>query len=411
MFRERSRFRAVFLAGLLFQAAVGCGKVPTWDELSGKSEPPPPPTQSIPNPSTGAVTSSGTAAAAPVVPVNSADVLNRFRGIHSMSMTDQDLEQLASVQSGLEGITEVNARGSAVSDAGLAHLQKLPALQKLSLDSTRVTDAGLASLQRVPSLSDLSLNSTGVTSVGLGHLATLPALRRLELMGCDLNQDDFAAVGKLPALEVLVLNRVHELHDAEFDLVCEARTLKVLELNDCTGLTDRGLASLAKLTALEELWLNKVNLSGSGLGAAAAKGGLKSLKLLSVSAVPINLSGARAINSLKTLETLDISYIMGMNDVVFVEFVEGMRNLKKLSIEGNRGILGGGFAKIKAASASLESINAQSSGVTDQGLPFLKGFKKLKFLDLGNTTVTLLGVQQFKKMLPECTVHYAGMNY
>lgn len=342
---------------------------------------------------------------------NPADVLTWFKGIQPMHMNDQALERLTNLSGGLDAVTEINARGGTVTDQGLARLERLPALQKLALDGTRITDAGLASLQKVPSLMELSLNSTGVTSTGLTQLAALPALKRLELMGCDLTLDDFAAVGRLPALETLVLNQVVELTDPGFDLICEARTLKVLMLNGCTGLTDRGLPSLAKLTALEELWLNKANLNGVGFREAVGKGGLKNLKSLYLSSVPINPSGAKAVNSLKSLETLDISYIMGMNDAGVVEFTEGMRNLKWLSIEGSKGVQGAAFSKMKATAVSLETLNAQNSGLIDQGLTYLKPFRKLTFVDLGNTGVSITGVEQLKRLIPTCTIHYGGMKY
>jgi Leucine-rich repeat (LRR) protein len=284
-------------------------------------------------------------------------------------------------------------------------------LRSLVLDSTSVTDKGLTSLQGVPSLQSISLNSTRVTDVGLGALALLPGLTRLELMNCDLTPADFVAIGKLPAIEVLVLDRVRELDDAGLDQICNASTLKSLHLDECVGLTDKGLVALAKVPGLEGVLLNKSGISGVGLGQAVAKGGLKSLKVLAISATPITLPGARAINSIKSLESLNIGHIVGMNDVYFVEFVEGMKNLKDLNIEGSKGITGQSFAKIKVTANSLETIGAKDSGILDAGLGFLKGHKKLKFIDLSNTPVTLAGVQQFKKLVPTCELLYAGNRY
>lgn len=401
-------FRRVPLVATFVLCALisGCGgKVPTWDEMTNQ-QPPPPPTVVHVAPNT-PVTNSAPVAQAE----DPAQTLAWFKSIPPNQMTDQALARITSMKSRLDEVTAIDARGSTVTDTGLATLMKLPALKSLVLDSTTVTDKGIASLQAVPSLQSLSLNSTRVTDAGLGPLALLPSLLRLELMNCNLTPEAFVAIGKFPALEVLMLDRSRELDDTGLDQICNASTLKSLSLNECVGLTDKGLVSLAKAPGLEELRLNRSGISGVGLGQAVAKGGLKSLKLLAISATPISLPGARAVNSIKTLESLDIGLIVGMNDVYFLEFVEGMKNLKDLNIEGARGIVGQSFAKIKVMSNSLETLNVKDSGVVDQGLGFLKGHKKLKFIDLSNTSVTLAGVQQFKKLVPTCEILYAGNRY
>ncbi len=405
----QSRFPFAIFAAIVL-GLVGCGKIPSYDEMTGTkpTATPVPPEQSSP-----ANLPQGQQAAAPVAAPNAdpGQVVSWFKSLRPMQINDQALSRLTSIDIGLDSVTEIDAKGGAVTNAGLATLSKLPALEKLALDGTAVTDEGMKALQRVPSLQSLSLNGTRISAGGLVSLASLPGLKRLELMGCDLTQTDFAAIGRLPALESLVLNRVLELNDAGLELICEARTLKSLQMNECVGLTDKGLISLAKAPGLEELSLNKSVITGVGLAGAASKGGLKSLKVLAVSAAPISLPGARAINSLKTLESLDIGYIPGMNDVFFVEFVEGLKHLKFLNFEASKGVFGAGFAKMKATANSLETIAAQNTSVTDQGLALLKGHKKLKFIDLTNTPVTLGAVQQFKKLVPTCEILYAGVRY
>ncbi len=409
--RLGSQFEFAFIAAVAVMSLAGCGKVPSWNEMTG-GQPAPAPTKPVPSTAIVEIPPTQPAVAAPMAHQQDAgQVLAWFKSLQPMQINDQSLVRLTSISTGLESITEINAQGGGVTDAGLAELGKLPALQKLSLDGTAVTDEGMKGLQRVRSLQSLSLNATRISAGGLERLATLPGLKRMELMGCDLTQADFAAIGKLPALESLVLNRVLELNDAGLELICEASTLKSLHLNECVGLTDKGLVALAKAPGLEELYLNRANITGVGLGAAGAKKGLKSLRVLAVSAAPISLPGARAINSLKTLESLDIGFVPSMNDTFFVEFVEGLPHLKSLSIEGSKGILGQGFAKLKASANSLETLSAQNTGVVDQALGFLKGHKKLKFIDLSNSNVSLTGVQQFKKLVPTCEILSAGVRY
>lgn len=404
---QRMASLAAIVAFTLF-CTSGCGKVPTWDELQGKKAPAP---IASPAPAAQAPIQLQPAAAPQAAPnEDPLQVLNWFKSLQPSQVNDQSLLRLTSTGTGVETIKEINAIGGGITDAGAAELSKFTSLEKLSLDGNPITDAGLKSLQQVPSLTSLSLNATRISAEGIGHLAAVPNLTHLELMGVQLTPADFEAVGKLPAIETLVLNRVLELNDAGLDQICNASTLKSLQMNECIGLTDKGLIALAKAPGLEVLSLDRANITGVGFGAAASKGGLKSLKVLSVSAIGISLSGARAINSVKSLERLNIDHIPGMNDLFLGEFVEGLKNLKSLNVEASA-IFGSGFAKLKAATGSLETVNARDTTLTDAGLGLLRNHKKLKFIDVSNTTVSPVGIQQFKKAVPNCELLWGGVRY
>ena len=409
---ERSKsLRQMTLLALTWIAfqLTGCGKVPTWNELTGGgSKPAPVSTRTVP--STTEVLPGQPAGPMTTSP-DPAQTLAWFKALSPQQMTDQGFAQLTSIASGLEAITEINANGSLVTDTGLVELGKLPALQKLSLDNTSVTDAGMKSLQKVGALQSLAMNSTKITAAGIEHLAGLPTLKRLELVGCKLSEPEFAAIGKLPAIEVLVLNRMTSLTDSGLDAICEASTLKVLQLNECSSVTDNGLAALAKVPGLEELYLSRIGISGTGIGAAISKGGLKSLKVLVVSYAPIAVAGVRAINSIKTLERLEFAFVPGFNDTALVELLKGLNNLKYLDVEASPLLTGQGFKTIKATTDSLETLAIQNTNVNDLGLSFLKSHKKLKFIDVSNTHVTLMGVQQFKQLLPGCVILHAGIRH
>ena len=70
-----------------------------------------------------------------------------------------------------------------VTDAGLAHIEKLSDLKHLDLSGTHITDAGLSRLHALTNLQSLYLGSTYVTDVGLKHLEGLVKLRTLILIG------------------------------------------------------------------------------------------------------------------------------------------------------------------------------------------------------------------------------------
>ena len=78
-------------------------------------------------------------------------------------------------------VIKVYLHNTAVQDADLAALEKLPKLKNVFLGKTQIGDAGLEYLQRASELQTLSLNSTRVTDAGLKSLTGLTNLKTLNL--------------------------------------------------------------------------------------------------------------------------------------------------------------------------------------------------------------------------------------
>ncbi len=78
-------------------------------------------------------------------------------------------------------VVGVDLFGSEVTDAGLAHLTGLTALETLHLGDTQVTGSGLAHFTGLTALEVLDLEGTQVTDAGLAHLTGLTGLEFLFL--------------------------------------------------------------------------------------------------------------------------------------------------------------------------------------------------------------------------------------
>lgn len=78
----------------------------------------------------------------------------------------------------------LSARGTDITDAGLAHLRGLNALSRLNIADTPVTDDGLRHLEGIASLQKLDVEGTGVTQAGIERLQQ--ALPDLEIDASDL---------------------------------------------------------------------------------------------------------------------------------------------------------------------------------------------------------------------------------
>jgi hypothetical protein len=91
-----------------------------------------------------------------------------------------------------------------VDDAEIEHLLELDRLQSLNLTGTSLTDAGLARLAELPALEELTIDGcAGVTEAGLLSLATFPALQRVGAEQLNVQPESYRALREAnPSLSV-----------------------------------------------------------------------------------------------------------------------------------------------------------------------------------------------------------------
>ena len=95
-------------------------------------------------------------------------------------MTDALLERV----SHLDHVMSLQLNDSKkVTDAGLAHLARMPQLRHLDLSGCAITDRGLEVLRRLPQLEGIALIWTAVTDVGVANLSGCENLQRVDLFG------------------------------------------------------------------------------------------------------------------------------------------------------------------------------------------------------------------------------------
>lgn len=143
---------------------------------------------------------------------------------------------------GLAGLRVLVLREGIATDAEAEILTTLPDLERLVLRESPLSDDGLRSLGRCRQLRDLNVPHAAGTAAGIESLASLPRLRSLRLGGPTLGGPAAArAVAALPGL----------------------RSLHLIDV----AIGDEGLAALAELSALENLYLD-----GAGVSAEAWEG-------------------------------------------------------------------------------------------------------------------------------------------
>jgi hypothetical protein len=102
---------------------------------------------------------------------------------------------------------KTDSRGYSVrgTEAGLAHLERLPQLRWLILSSAEVTDAGLAHLERLTRLRYLNLNGARITDAGLVHLEPLKQIQVLNLRHTPITDAGLVHLKGMTQLESLRL--------------------------------------------------------------------------------------------------------------------------------------------------------------------------------------------------------------
>jgi len=151
----------------------------------------------------------------------------------------------------------------AITDAGLAHLRGLHALESLDLWGRSITDAGLAHLKGLRNLRKLRLNATLVTVAGAESLKQALPEATIEI---DLPEDE--TIAEIEDLGGKVTR----------DETCFAKSVIGVDLSRA-GIRDDDVATAAKFVRLETLDLSETEVTDAGLAHLQGSSQLKTLRL------------------------------------------------------------------------------------------------------------------------------------
>ncbi|HUW18604.1 MAG TPA: hypothetical protein VMW16_04815 [Sedimentisphaerales bacterium] len=208
--------------------------------------------------------------------------LDLLKSLHiGNRVTDKGLALIAEMKS----LRSLNIDGSEVSPEGMASVGKIKSLTELDVGGRHITDAHIAKLAECDGFKSLALHDCPVTDAGLAHIAKLKSLEKLTIWNMQVSGDGLAFLKELPALEWLELSGVNlgptgiahlkgatslgtaklrgvimDVNDNDLAYVAGLTSLRYLYIlidkGSRSSVTDRGLANLSKLKALESLWLN-----------------------------------------------------------------------------------------------------------------------------------------------------------
>lgn len=217
------------------------------------------------------------------------------------AVTDKDLK----IFKGRKDIKYLKLVSDDLSGGGSVVLSDLPLLS-LDLKQSALSDLTMDSVAHIESLEELKLaRALGVTRENIELLSKLPRLKHLTLDNIDVDDSWITTIGRFSHLESLSLRRCDKLEGKTIDKLSALKELEVLNLS-LSGFAPeniKGLASLSRLkvlylsalgiedrdlTALASLKLSQLDLSDNRLGGSALKqlSGIKTLRLLNLGAAP-----------------------------------------------------------------------------------------------------------------------------
>jgi Leucine-rich repeat (LRR) protein len=180
-----------------------------------------------------------------------------FRDVVSVSLAGDSQGNRDDVLAALDGFSRLKVLrlGSRqATDEVLEHIKGLAHLEELYVDQpSEVTDAGVAHLERLTKLKDLYISRSQMTDVGLSHLKGLTRLERLAIQCNSISDRGLAHLQGLEKLQELYLGLSNrEITDEGLADLEGLKDLEVLDLQ-CSQVTNRGLEHLKGLPKLREV--------------------------------------------------------------------------------------------------------------------------------------------------------------
>jgi hypothetical protein len=182
-------------------------------------------------------------------------------------VTDRGLERLAEFN-GFKRLRCANFLSTPMTDAGMKRVAGWVNLQHLMLSGCpSITDAGLAHLADLPALESLYLCSDGTPKMSIGdaglvHVGRMRQLQCLYVRGLPISDAGLAPLQGLEHLERLIICGAR-ITDAGLRHL-EGTNIKTLALFDA-DISDAGLEHLAKMRQLEWLGLRNTKVTPVGL--------------------------------------------------------------------------------------------------------------------------------------------------
>jgi len=291
--------------------------------------------------------------------------------------------------------------GCTVDEDSLKELVSLKQLQWLDLSRSTVSDANLKLLADFPSLQNLTLDQVpALTEAGVAHLQKLPRLRSLHIT---VNRDPSGMMAHIGKMDMLAELKVSPIGDEEAKEIANLTRLQILDLNNGMNFwrafranpvvpdMNNGMPAVVVRPPVAKgppivRPVGKPVRQGAfdGISAKGFPHILKctDLRVLKLAGHSIDVTGS-GLDKLEFLQELDLSGTGFSDDGV--SWLGRLKLLRKLWLSGT-GITNEGVKGLSVA-GGLELIALDYLPLTDESISYLARNRKLKELSLNSTRV------------------------
>ncbi|MHC4520837.1 MAG: sigma-70 family RNA polymerase sigma factor, partial [Planctomycetota bacterium] len=279
-------------------------------------------------------------------------------------------------------------------------------LEFFSLRPIFMEDGLVAPIAGLTGLRELTFNSVFVSPQGLALIAELPWLEELTApMG--MSDAGIAQIARMPSLRRLQVD-AGGMTDEGLRLLGRMTSLESLDLDTNPSMTDAGLRALAELSSLQYLRLGPGGrFTDGGLVHLAA---LPALKVLRLDIPNVTDEGLRLLAASPTLERICIGFSGNVTDRG-IAYLAGMSQLTSLDVRGP-GLTDETLAHL-ATLPSLEELRL-SNTFTDAGIEYLTGLGNLRRLTIdhaGSSALTDRALAMLSGMPSLEELHIGGAEF
>lgn len=221
-------------------------------------------------------------------------------------------------------------------DVGASHIGKITGLKSLTIKHcSNLTNNAWSFLSELSRLEDVYFFQPHISNELAEYLGTIPSLLQVQLQRSresTLNDTGMSHLGNLKALSMLELRGFPDISDIGLKNIAHCLDLKLIVIDECTGIGDGGFVSFAGLHKLEKFeFTSSPSIDGSGLKHLGSAGNLATLNLYSCT--NLTDTGVFQLPNLEQLRELCLCDCEKLTDTV-LERLSVLKNLRELNVYG-----------------------------------------------------------------------------
>jgi internalin A len=343
--------------------------------------------------------------------------LARFKSLSKLELdgtkvTDDGLKDLAAIKS----LSTLHLSGAPITDGGLRHLAKLTNLTELDLNNTEISDEGLKHLANLANLATLNVWDTDVTGANLKSLAGLKKLTTFGIENMKVTDDLVKALSEAGLLHALFQVEPRPAAEHIDDGKRPAKPEDVRRVNLAgTQVTAAGLKYFAEFPNLTDLHLGEPQITPDGMKKLT---GFANLTFLTLATTKQAGDGLKHLAGMKKLSAVyisgtemtseDVKRLADIKSLDFIslpitdEAVQALSEARMLHMLIHRAKTADG--KLPTTDDEIASLDLSRGLMKGEGLKYVAKLKNIVTVNVRDTPVTMVWLDDFRKTLPKCEI-------